>query len=88
MLLKAASVSSIGTSTIWPSPVRSRCRSAAVTAEVSAMPQILSPISDGTKAGSSSVPIAAAKPEAAWMISSKAGRARQGPSWPKPVAVA
>ena len=62
--------------------------SAAVTAEVSAMPQSLSPIRLGTKAGSSSVPMAEAKPEAAWMISSKAGRARQGPSWPKPVATA
>ena len=65
MLLNAASVSSIGTSTICPSPVRSRCSSAAVTAEVNAMPQILSPIRLGTKAGSSSVPIADAKPEAA-----------------------
>ena len=65
MLLNAASVSSIGTSTIWPSPVRSRCSSAAVTAEVSAMPQILSPIRLGTNAGSSSVPMADAKPDAA-----------------------
>ena len=52
------------------------------------MPQILSPIRLGTKTGSSSVPIAEANPDAAWMISSNAGRARQGPSWPKPVATA
>jgi len=38
--------------------------------------------------GSSSDPIDDARPEAAWMISSKAGRAAHGPSWPKPVAAA
>ncbi len=59
-----------------------------LTAEVSAMPHSLSPIRLGTKAGSSSVPMADAKPDAAWMISSNAGRARQGPSWPNPVATA
>jgi hypothetical protein len=61
---------------------------AAVTAEVSAMPQILSPIRLGTNAGSSSVPMAEANPDAAWMISSNAGRARHGPSCPNPVATA
>ena len=52
------------------------------------MPQILSPTRLGTKAGSSSVPMAEAKPDAAWMISSNAGRAAQGPFWPNPVAEA
>ena len=32
--------------------------------------------------------IAEAKPDAAWMISSKAGRAAHGPFCPKPVATA
>ena len=75
MLLKAASVSSIGTSTSCPRPVRSRRSSAAATAPASARPQSLSPTRLGTKAGSSSVPTAEAKPEAACAISSKAGRA-------------
>src|SRR3546814_20093710 len=63
MLLKAASVSSIGTSTIWPSPVRSRCSSAAVTAPVSGTPQGLSAIRLGTKDGPSSLATAVAQPD-------------------------
>ena len=88
MLLNAAMVSSIGTSTICPLPVRSRCSSAADTAPTSVRPQILSATRLGTKAGSSSLPIAEAKPELACITSSKAGRAAHGPSWPKPVAAA
>ena len=49
MLLKPAMVSSIGTSTSWPLPERSRLNSAADTAPASAWPQILSPIRLGTK---------------------------------------
>ena len=53
------------------------------------MPVILSATSEGTKAGAPvASPTTSARPEAAWMISSKAGRARCGPSWPKPVATA
>jgi len=41
--VEAAIVSSIGTSTIWPSPVRSRRNKAADTAPTIASAQILSP---------------------------------------------
>ena len=86
MLLNAASVSSIGTSTslTLAGALAVQQRGAHGGRERQAADLVADRL--GTKAGSSSVPIADAKPDAACTISSKAGRAAQGPSCPKPVA--
>jgi hypothetical protein len=86
---KAASVSSIGTSTSWPFaralPVQQGGEHGREQRHAGDLVR-----DQARHEGRRAVlaPTTAAKPLAAWMISSKAGRARCGPSCPKPVATA
>ena len=64
-------LSSIGTCTCWPRPVRSRQTSAMPIAEASIWPTSLSQIAIGTKRGSPAIEaFSAAKPASPWMTSS------------------
>ena len=73
-------------STTWPSPVRSRCRSATITlnAPASAVTSSVSAIGGSSGAPSGS-PLIAANPLIASAIVAKPGRPAYGPSCPKPV---
>ena len=73
-------------STTWPSPVRSRWRSATITvnAPASAVTSSVSAIGGSSGAPSGS-PLIAANPLIASAIVAKPGRPAYGPSWPKPV---